>query len=514
MNYFVGIDIGTTGAKALLMDVNGIVVSTATNEYPMFTPQPLWAEQNPEDWWNAACKSIRNVLSQSKVNAKDVKGIGLTGQMHGLVTIDSNGKVLYPCIMWNDQRTSEECKEITDKIGFKNLLSITGNQVLPGFTAPKIIWLRKNKPDVYSRIRKILLPKDYIRYKLTNEFFTDVSDASGTSLLNVKERTWSNEILSKLEIPFEWLPEVVESISQTGSITKQASSLTGLTEGTPVFAGGGDQAAGAIGSGAVKEGIVSIVLGTSGVVFTHSNDYKIEPEGKLHAFCHSVPGKWHLMGVTLSAAGSFRWFRDTFAFEEKLEAEKSGRDVYEILTSQAESIAAGSEGLFFLPYLTGERTPYPDPNAKGAFIGLNVRHTKSYLIRAVLEGVAYSLKDCYGLISNLGIKAERLIISGGGAKSKLWRSIISDIFNAEINTLSCTEGAPYGAAILAAVGTGYYKTVNEACEKILKIESKIEPDKNNVSIYSDFYSNYTQLYPHLKSSFHSISEKINKNYGS
>lgn len=514
MNYFIGIDIGTTGVKAVLMDVNGIVVTTATNEYPMFTPQPLWAEQNPEDWWNATCKSISEVINKANINSSDIKGIGLTGQMHGLVTIDSNGKVLYPCIMWNDQRTSEECKEITDKIGFKNLLSITGNQVLPGFTAPKIIWLRKNKPEVFSRINRILLPKDYIRYKLTDEFFTDVSDASGTSLLNVKERTWSKEILNKIEISSEWLPEVVESIAQTGSISKQASNLTGLTEGTPVFAGGGDQAAGAIGSGAVKEGIVSIVLGTSGVVFTHSNDYRIEPEGKLHAFCHSVPGKWHLMGVTLSAAGSFRWYRDAFAQQEKLEAEKSGRDVYEILTSQAESVPAGSEGLFFLPYLTGERTPYPDPNAKGAFIGLNVRHTKSYLIRAVLEGVAYSLKDCYELISNLGIKAERLIISGGGAKSKLWRSIISDIFNAEINTLTCTEGAPYGAAILAAVGSENYKNVNEACEKILKIDSKIEPDKKRVSTYNDFYSIYKQLYPQLKNSFQNISEKVNKHYGS
>jgi len=514
MIYFIGIDIGTTGAKTVLIDINGVVVTTATIEYPMFTPYPFWAEQNPDDWWNATCKSIQNVLSQSKVIASDVKGVGLTGQMHGLVTLDSNGKVLYPCIMWNDQRTGQECKEITDNIGFKNLLSITGNQVLPGFTAPKIIWLRKNKPDVYSKINRVLLPKDYVRYKITNEFFSDVSDASGTSLLNVKERTWSKEILNKLELPFEWLPEVVESISQTGSITKQASILTGLAEGTPVFAGGGDQAAGGIGAGAVKEGIVSIVLGTSGVVFTHSDNYRIEPEGKLHAFCHSVPYKWHLMGVTLSAAGSFRWYRDTFAQLEKTEAEKTGKDVYEILTSQAEIVPAGSEGLFFLPYLTGERTPHPDPNAKGAFIGLNVRHTKAHLTRAVLEGVAYSLRDCYELISNLGIKAESLIVSGGGAKSKLWRSIIADVFNAEIKTLTCTEGAPYGAAILAAVGSGNYINVNEACEKILKIDSKIEPDKKRASIYNDFYSIYKQLYPQLKNSFQNISEKVNQNYGS
>jgi xylulokinase len=514
MIYLIGIDIGTTGAKALLMDVNGVVVTTATNEYQMFTPHPLWAEQNPYDWWNATCKSIQSVLSQSKVNASDVKGIGLTGQMHGLVTLDNDGKVLYPCIMWNDQRTSEECKEITEKIGFKNSLSITGNQVLPGFTAPKILWLRKNKPDVYSKINRILLPKDYIRYKLTNEFFSDVSDASGTSLLNVKERRWSKEILNKLVIPTEWMPEVVESISQTGSITKQASTLTGLNEGTLVFAGGGDQAAGAIGSGVVKEGIVSIVLGTSGVVFTHSDNYRIEPEGKLHAFCHSVPEKWHLMGVTLSAAGSFRWYRDTFAQMEKSAAVKTGKDVYEIMTSQAETVPAGSEGLFFLPYLTGERTPHPDPNAKGAFIGLNVRHTKAHLTRSVLEGVAFSLRDCYELISNLGIKAESLVISGGGAKSKLWRGIIADVFNAEINTLTCTEGAPYGAAILAAVGSGNYKNINEACEKMLKLETKIEPEKKRAVIYNDLYSIYKQLYPQLKNSFQNISEKVYQHYGS
>lgn len=514
MNYFIGIDIGTTGAKALLMDVNGVVVTTATSEYPMSTPHPLWAEQNPDDWWNATCTTIQNVLRESKVNANNVKGVGLTGQMHGLVTLDKNGKVLYPCIMWNDQRTGNECKEITERIGFQNLLSITGNQVLPGFTVPKILWLRKNKSDVFSRINKILIPKDYIRYKLTNEFFTDVSDASGTSLLNVKERSWSKEILDKLEIPADWLPEVVESITQTGSITKQASALTGLTEGTPVFAGGGDQAAGGIGAGAVREGIVSIILGTSGVVFTHSDNYRIEPEGKLHAFCHSVPGKWHLMGVTLSAAGSFRWYRDTFAQLEKSEAEKMGKDVYEILTLQAETVQAGSEGLFFLPYLTGERTPHPDPNAKGAFIGLNIRHTKAHFARSVLEGVAFSLRDCFELISNLGIKAENLIVSGGGAKSRLWRSIISDIFNAEINTLSCTEGAPYGAAILATVGSGNYNTVHEACDRMLKIESSITPEQQRVANYEEYYRIYRELYPDLMESFDKISKTVNKSYGS
>ena len=510
MKYFIGIDIGTTGAKALLMNVNGVVITTSTNEYPMHNPHPLWSEQNPEDWWNATCKSIREVLLNGKVSPVDVNGIGLTGQMHGLVTLDAGGNIVYPCIMWNDQRTAAECEEITSIVGHKKLLAVTGNLVLPGFTAPKIIWLRKNKPDVYEKIKKIILPKDYIRYKLTNEFFSDVSDASGTSLLNIRERKWSHEILNKLQIPFEWLPEVVESVSQTGSITQQAATLTGLIEGTSVFAGGGDQAAGAVGSGAVKEGIVSIVLGTSGVVFTHSDNFRIEPEGKLHAFCHSVTGKWHLMGVTLSAAGSLRWYRDTFCYEEKFEAEKLNKDVYEILTNKAASVPAGSEGLFFLPYLTGERTPHPDPNARGAFIGLNIRHTKAHLTRSVLEGVAYSLRDCYELISNLGIKADNIVISGGGAKSQLWRSIISDLFNAEISTLTCTEGASYGAAILAAVGSGNFKDVIEACDKILKKESSIQPNVQRIKIYEDYYLIYKELYPQLKNSFKEISFRIDE----
>lgn len=514
MIYFIGIDVGTTGAKVVLMDMNGAVITTASNEYPMHNPHLFWSEQDPDDWWNASCKSLQAVIAQGKVKTAEIKGIGLTGQMHGLVTLDKNNKVLYPCIMWNDQRTAAECEEITNLIGGNKLLSLTGNPVLPGFTAPKILWLKKNKPDIYSRIRKVLLPKDYIRFKLTGEFFSDVSDASGTSLLNVKERSWSNEILNKLDIPSSWMPEVVESVSPTAAVSKSAASATGLIEGTPVFAGGGDQAAGAVGAGAVKEGIVSIVLGTSGVVFTHSDNFRVEPEGKLHAFCHSVPDTWHLMGVTLSAAGSFRWYRDTFAGEEKTEAALTGKDVYEILTTSAASVPAGCEGLFFLPYLTGERTPHPDPHAKGAFVGLNVRHSKNHLTRAVMEGVAYSLRDCYELILNLGIKAESVIISGGGAKSSLWRSIISDMFDAEINTLSCTEGAPYGAAILAAVGTGNYSDVIEACNKMLRKETSIQPDTAKTELYSELYVVYKDLYPRLKNSFWDISQKLKNYHGS
>jgi xylulokinase len=501
--YFIGIDVGTSGAKAVLITQIGKVIATATNEYPLYNPRPLWCEQNPEDWWQAVQKSISEIISDPKINPEEIKGIGLTGQMHGLVTLDVNGKSLYPCIMWNDQRTSEECKEITSLIGFERLLSITGNPVLAGFTAPKILWLKKHKPDIYAKIHKILLPKDYIRFRLTNEYVTDVSDASGTSLLDVKKRNWSKELLTKLDIPTDWLPIALESKEISGKITRETAEKTGLKEGTHVIAGAGDQSAGAIGCGAVKEGIISVTLGTSGVVFTSSNIYRIEPEGKLHAFCHAVPDTWHLMGVTLSAAGSLKWLKETFFNDSS----------YDLLSKSAETISPGSEGLIYLPYLSGERTPYPDPNAKGSFIGITLRHNQSHFIRALLEGVSYSMKDCYQLISNLGITADKLIISGGGAKSKLWKSIIADLFGNEINTLNCTEGAPYGVAILAAVGTGYYNNIFEACETILKIDSSTLPDKNNFNLYNDYYSIYRELYPALKISFNNVSTLTKKYYG-
>lgn len=504
--YFIGLDVGTTGAKAVLINLAGDVISTITNSYPMQNPRPLWSEQNPEDWWSASKKSLNEIIHQNNINPEDIKGIGLTGQMHGLVTLDINNNVVYPCIIWNDQRTAEECEEITNKIGFDNLLRITGNPVLPGFTAPKVLWLKKNKPEAYSRINIIMLPKDYIRFRLTGSFCTDVSDASGTSLLNVRERKWSENILTALEIPKEWLPELLESVEESGKITKQSAQETGLQEGTIVVAGGGDQATGGIGSGATKEGDVSIVLGTSGVVFTPSDKFRIEPNGKLHAFCHAVPGKWHLMGVTLSAAGSFKWYKETF-----FKNISHSKDSYDMLTEAAATVPPGSEGLLYLPYLSGERTPYPDPEAKGTFVGFTLRHSNNHFTRAVLEGVSFSLKDCYELMSAMGIKADKILISGGGAKSKLWRSIIADLFGVEIHTLACTEGAPYGAAILAAAGTGYYKDVTEACSIILKTGTTTVPDKGKYNLYNDYYSVYNELYPELKKTFKNIS-RINKEY--
>ena len=498
MSYFIGLDVGTSGAKALLINEKGEVISSATNEYPMLTPKPNWTEQNPEDWWAASKKSIQSVAS--KVKKEEIKGIGLTGQMHGLVTLDENMNVVRPCIMWNDQRTVKECEEITSKIGFDNLIKITGNQVLTGFTAPKILWIKNNEPDNYNKIKKILLPKDYIRFRLTGELATDVSDASGTSLLNVPERKWSDEISSGLEIPKEWMPQLYESAEITGRVKKEFCEELNLPENLIVAAGGGDQAAGGVGTGTVKEGITSLVLGTSGVVFAHSDMPRIEANGKVHSFCHAVPDAWHVMGVTLSAAGSLQWYRNTF---------HKGVE-YSKLTKAAEDIQPGSEGLFFLPYLSGERTPYADANAKGTFIGATVRHNSAHFTRAVLEGVAYSLRDCFMLNEELGVKTEQVRISGGGAKSKIWIQILSDLLNKEIVTLSSTEGAPYGAAILAIVASGKFNSVNEACASIIKIKSTTTPNKENINIYEDFYNIYKNLYGTLKSTFVNISNAVEK----
>jgi len=398
--YYIGLDIGTSSVKALLVSADGEVVVSATPEYSFQTPKPLWAETDPEAWWDATCKAIRSLLGE--VKASEIAAVGLTGQMHGMVALDSEGKVLRPCIMWNDQRSFRECEEITRMVGESEILRITGNPVLAGFTAPKVLWVKNNEPEVYSKIDKIVLPKDYVRYKLSSEFFTDVSDASGTSLLDVGNRKWSTEMLDALGWPTQWMPEVTESTEATAKVSEEASSLTGLAAGTPIIAGGGDQAAQAVGCGIVREGMVSATLGTSGVVFAQSDEYRVEPEGKLHAFCHAVPGKWHLMGVMLSAAGSFQWYKNQLGAEEQKSEDAGGPNAYDSLTAGAETVPPGSEGLIFLPYLSGERTPHPDPHARGCFIGLSVRHEKRHLTRSVLEGVSFGLNDSLELMRNLG----------------------------------------------------------------------------------------------------------------
>ncbi|MFT7618991.1 MAG: xylulokinase, partial [Planctomycetota bacterium] len=415
MDYFIGIDTSTTATKALLMDSQGKVLQVASAEYGFEIPHPHWSEQHPQLWWDATLQVVREVVKNSAIDSKHVKGIGLTGQMHGLVLLNEAGEVLRPCILWNDQRTSSQCDAIRRRLG-SELIKITGNDALTGFTAPKILWVQENEPEIWSRTRHILLPKDYLRYKLTGEFGTDKAGAAGTLLFDLQNRDWSQRVLGALSIPHEYLPETFEGPETASTVSKDAGLLLGLTPGLAVVGGGGDQAAAAIGTGAVEEGIVSISLGTSGVVFATTGSAAIEPEGRLHSFCHAIPGKWHFMGVILSAAGSLRWFRDTMA---------PGTS-YDQLLAPSKEIPAGSDGLLFLPYLSGERTPYADPLARGAFIGLTVQHTISHMARAVLEGVAYALKDCFELLKAAGVEDTTAIrVTGGGARSDLWLQILS-----------------------------------------------------------------------------------------
>jgi xylulokinase len=423
-----------------------------------------------------------------------VKGIGLTGQMHGLVLLDEKGDVLRPAILWNDQRTGPQCDAIRFKLGREKLIQITGNDALTGFTAPKILWVQEHEPELWKRTRHILLPKDYVRYKLTGEFASDRAGGAGTILFDLAKRDWSPEVLSALAIPVEYLPRTYEGTDVTGTLLPAVAAELGLPAGIPVFGGGGDQAAAAVGTGAVRAGVVSLSLGTSGVVFATTDGPFVEPEGRLHAFCHSVPGKWHLMGVMLSAAGSLRWHRDTFAPNTD----------YDTLLAPASDVPAGSDGLFFLPYLTGERTPHPDPLARGAFVGLTVRHTFPHLTRAVLEGVSFGLRDSFELMKSAGLEnISQVRVTGGGARSPLWRQILADVFGAEIVTVNAEEGAAYGAAILAATGSGAFQSVESACDAIIQITGTTQPGKDQV-VYEKLYPLYRDLYPALKPTFHAV----------
>ena len=494
MAYLLGLDISTTGAKALIIDETGAVVASHTTPQQVSSPKPLWSEQNPSDWWAGIAASIRAALADAGLVGGDIACIGLTGQMHGLVLLDQAGSVLRPAILWNDQRTQAQCDAMTEKIGFERLIELTGNRALTGFTAPKILWVRDHEPDIYAQVAHILLPKDYIRYMLTGDYATDLAGAAGTSLLNVAQRKWSDEVIEALEIPAEWLPKTHEGPEITGTISQAAAEATGLQAGTPVVGGGGDQAAGAVGVGAVKPGVMSLVVGTSGVVFAPLDKYAYEPEGRLHAFCHAVPGMWHFMGVMLSAAGSLQWFRDALAPGES----------FDDLLKPAEAIPPGSDGLLFLPYLTGERTPHPDPLARGAFVGLTVRHTRAHMVRAVLEGVAFGLKDGFNLIAEAGLPENiEVRVSGGGARSRLWKQILADVLGATLVSTNSTEGAAYGAALLAAVGAGIHPNVVSACESAIATSDAVTPGENR-SAYDAPYALYAQLYPALKQTFAQI----------
>jgi xylulokinase len=493
--YFLGIDVSTTGAKALLIDERGAVAASATTALTLQTPRPLWSEQDPREWWKGTAASIRKALADAGARGEDVAAVGLTGQMHGLVLLDAKREVLRPAILWNDQRTGGECAEIEKRVGRKELIREVGNVALTGFTAPKILWVRNHEPEVYAKAKLVLLPKDYVRLRLTGEAAMDKADGSGTILFELAARTWSKLVLQKLDIPAEWLPPTFEGPETTGTVTREAAAETGLRAGTPVMAGGGDQAAGAVGAGAVRPGVVSLTLGTSGVVFATTDAPLVEPEGRLHAFCHAVPGRWHFMGVTLSAAGSLQWYHDTLTPQE------SFGDV----VAEAEQAPAGSEGLLFLPYLSGERTPYPDPLARGSFVGLTLRHSRAHLTRAVLEGVAFSMKDCFSLLQGAGLGAVTEVrIAGGGAKSPLWRKIVASTLGLPMVTVNSTEGAAYGAALLSGVGAGAWPTVEAACDATIAVTGRDEPVADWVGACDALYPRYRELYAALKPTYDSL----------
>ena len=489
MSYYIGLDTSTTATKALLMDADGSVIGIGRSEYGYDTPRPLWAEQSPDLWWQATIEAVQQVLANSGIAGEEVGAIGLTGQMHGLVVLDDAGRVLRPSILWNDQRTGAETDEIREQIGKSHLIEITGNDALTGFTAPKILWVKNNEPEIYSRVAHVLLPKDYLRYRLTGEFATDKAGASGTLLFDLAARDWSPEVLDALEIPPDWLPTTYEGPEVTGVLTEEAATATGLLRGTSVMAGGGDQAANGVGVGAVSPGIVAVSVGTSGVVFAAADRPIVEPEGRLHAFCHAVADTWHLMGVMLSAAGSYRWFRDTVA---------PGRD-FAALDEEAAAIPPSANGLLFLPYLTGERTPYPDPMARGAFVGLTIRHERGHLARAVMEGVAFGLRDSVELMAK-ELELGEVRVSGGGALSDVWVRIITDVLDYPVRVATTGESAAHGAAILAATGDGAFASVAEGSAAAVELGELIEPT-GDAAVYEKAYAVYRELYPALKTPF-------------
>jgi xylulokinase len=499
MTYLIGLDIGTSGAKALLCDADGRVLATMLAEYPLSTPRPLWSEQDPADWWQGAQTAIRAVVQQSGVDVSQIIGLGLTGQMHGAVFLDRHDKVIRPALLWNDQRTAAECAEITQAIGAARLIELAGNPALTGFQAPKILWLRNHEPEQYARLARVLLPKDYIRLLLTGDAATDASDAAGTLLLDLQTRDWSAEILQKLAIPAEWLPRVYEGPQQTGTLLPNIAKKLGLPAGMPIAAGGGDNAAAAVGTGVVRAGIVSSSIGTSGVIFAHSDTIALDPQGRLHTFCHTVPGQYHLMAVTLAAGGSFRWFRDLLpkAPENPL--------TYEQLTSLAATVAAGADGLIFLPYLSGERTPHVDPLARGAFVGLTTRHTLGHLARAVMEGVVFSLNDGLSIMRDLGLPLGQIRATGGGGRSALWRQMQADIYGAEVAMLAAEEGPAYGAALLAGVAAGVFESVHAAADRCVAIAGITQPDDAASARYAQIYPIYRDAYAAMRETMHRLA---------
>ena len=487
--YWLGIDVGTGGSRALLIDESGAVKHAHTVAHREMTMErPLWAEQDPDDWWAASAQAVQGVLRDAQVDGAQIAGIGLSGQMHGSVLLDADGRVIRPALIWCDQRSQSQVDAINAKVGRENVLAYTANPVLTGFTLPKLLWVRDHEPANYERVRHLLVPKDYLRYKLTGEFASEVSDASGTALFDVVKRTWSKEMVTALGLDASILPRVHESTEVTGVISPEAAQATGLKAGTPVVGGGGDQAASAVGNGIVSPGIVSCTIGTSGVVFAHLDQPNFDPLGRVHTFCHAVPGKWHVMGVTQGAGLSLQWFRNQLAPGVS----------YDDLMSEAATAPAGSQGLFWSPYLMGERTPHLDALARGGWLGLTASHRRAHLIRSLVEGVSYSLKDCLELLHGLGADPATVRLSGGGAKSPFWRQLLANVFATRVSTLASQEGSAYGAALLAAVGTGAYASVPEACAATIREADSLAPQPAEAATYQRGYDVYRTLYPTLK----------------
>lgn len=492
---FLGIDVGTGGTRAVAIDESGCVVAAATAEHaPFASPQTGWAEQHPEDWWRATQEAVRAVLAQNEVRAERIAAVGFSGQMHGSVLLDERGEVIRPALIWCDQRTDAQCQAIRQRVGAERLVELVCNPALTGFTLPKILWVRQTEPDAWRRVRSILLPKDFVRFRLTGERASDVADASGTLLFDVKSRRWSNEMLAAFDIAEEVLPRVFESPEVTGKISAAGAAATGLREGTPVVAGAGDQAAGAVGIGVVEAGTVSATIGTSGVVFAATDRPALDPKGRVHTFCHAIPNRWHVMGVTQGAGLSLRWFRDHFGA-----GPDDGRDPYERLTEEAAQAPPGADGVLWAPYLMGERTPHLDPHARAALVGLAANHTRAHIVRAILEGVAFSLRDSFEILRQMGLPIERVRLGGGGARSRLWRQIQADVYGHEVETVQAEEGAAYGAAILAAVGAGAWPSVNEACKAVVRVAAHTAPHPETVEVLDRHYRAFRALYPALRS---------------
>ena len=488
--WFLGMDVGTGGTRAVLVDAEGQLIAGASSEHEAFkTAHPGWAEQDPEDWWRAAQEAIRTVLLVAPEPHEPIAAIGLTGQMHGAVMLDENGEVLRPALIWCDTRTQPQCDWLTEKIGYERLIELTCNPALPNFTLTKLLWVKEHEPAIFAKIRHVLCPKDYVRYRLTGEFAIDVQEASGTLLLDVTHRRWSREVAEAAGIPESWLPKLYESPEVCARISESAAGRTGLAAGTPVVAGAGDQGAGAVGMGILQPGSVSTTIGTSGVVFAATASPTKDPKGRLHTFCHAVPGLWHVMGVTQSAGLSFRWLRETFFASQD----------YDELTAAAAKVPACSEGLEWAPYLLGERTPHLDPEVRAAFAGISTAHTAAHFVRAVLEGVAYSLKDTFTLFAELGIPVNGIRLGGGGARGPLWRTIQAGIYGHAVEVLTAEEGGAFGAALLAGVGAGHWANLDEACRQAIEVAARINPDAGDVKAYQAGYAQWRKLYPALKS---------------